>query len=299
MAGKISVVINTFNEANVLPRAIASVKDLASEIVITDMESTDGTAEAAKKLGARVFTHKRLSYVELIRNFGISKTTGDWVLILDPDEEVPQGLALQIRKIVRSSKADYYRVPRKNIVFGKWLKHSRWWPDYNIRFFRKGRVSWNETIHSVPMTTGKGADLPEEKELAIIHHHYETVEQYLERMNRYTSGQVKIKLAENYKFSWKDLLGRPVDEFLSRYFFGEGYKDGVHGFAVSLLQAFSELVVYLKLWQAEKFKEENISVTEAVSEMVAKEKDIHFWQNDALYKETGNFTARIKRKLRI
>lgn len=296
---KISVVINTLNEADSLPRAIASVKDLASEIVVTDMESDDGTAEAAKSLGAKVFTHKRLSFVEPVRNFGISKATGDWVLIMDPDEELTPRLLKEIKSIVDKDKADYVRIPRKNIVFGKWLKHSRWWPDYNIRFFKKGSVSWNEVIHAVPMTVGKGIEVEAEEDLAIIHHHYDSVEQYLERMNRYTSQQVKMKLAENYKFTWKDLIGKPVDEFLSRYFFGEGYKDGVHGLALSLLQGFSELVLYLKLWQAEKFRDEDMSVLNVVSEMGSKEKDLHFWQNDALYKETGNITARIKRKLRI
>lgn len=299
MAGKISVVINTLNEASSLPRAIASVKDLASEIVVTDMESDDGTSEAAKSLGAKVFTHKRLSFVEPVRNFGIEKATGDWVLIMDPDEELTPRLLKEIKSIVDKDKADYVRIPRKNIVFGKWLKHSRWWPDYNIRLFKKGAVSWNEVIHAAPMTVGKGIEVEADEDLAIIHHHYDSVEQYLERMNRYTTQQVKMKLAENYKFSWKDLLGKPVDEFLSRYFFGEGYKDGVHGLAVSLLQGFSELVLYLKLWQAEKFKDEEVSVLKAVSEMGSKEKDLHFWQNDALYKETGNITARIKRKLRI
>jgi (heptosyl)LPS beta-1,4-glucosyltransferase len=295
----LSVVINTHNEADMLPRVAASVKDLASEVVVIDMESTDGSSEVARKLGAKVFTHRKLDYVEPARNFGISKATGDWILILDPDEEAPPSLAKEIREIVKKDKVDYCRIPRKNIVFGKWLKHSRWWPDYNIRLFRKGHVSWNEAIHSVPMTTGTGLDLPEKEELAIVHHHYDSIDQYIDRMKRYTSQQVKIKLAENYKFSWKDLVGKPVDEFLSRYFFGEGYKDGVHGLAVSLLQGFSELVLYLKLWQVEKFTDEDISVLKVISEMSSKEKDVHFWQNDALYKETGNLTARIKRKLRI
>ena len=173
MAGKISVVINTLNEASSLPRAIASVKDLASEIVVTDMESDDGTSEAAKSLGAKVFTHKRLSFVEPVRNFGIEKATGDWVLIMDPDEELTPRLLKEIKSIVDKDKADYVRIPRKNIVFGKWLKHSRWWPDYNIRLFKKGAVSWNEVIHAAPMTVGKGIEVEADEDLAIIHHHYD------------------------------------------------------------------------------------------------------------------------------
>jgi len=278
---------------------MASVKGLADEIVVIDMESDDGTPEIAKKLGAKVFRHKRLNYVEPSRNFGISKTTGDWILILDPDEEVPPKLAKKIKEIISKGSHDYYRVPRKNMIFGSWLKYSRWWPDYNIRLFKKGMVSWNEIIHAVPMTQGVAGEIQAEEDLAIIHHHYDSIEQYIERMNRYTSQQAKIKLSENYSFSWRDLISHPMDEFLSRYFFGQGYKDGVHGLAVSLLQGFSELTLYLKIWQAEKFKEEDIKIGDIVSEMSIKEKDLHFWQNDAMYKETGNLTARIKRKFKI
>lgn len=295
----ISVVINTLNEEKNLPRAIASVKGFADEIVVIDLESADNTVRIAKDLGASVFTHKNPGYVEPTRNFAISKASGNWILVLDADEEVSRGLAAQIQKILKNPKADYYRIPRKNIVFGKWLKHSRWWPDYNIRLFKKGTVSWNEVIHAVPMTQGVGGEIKDREELAIVHYHYDSIEQYVERMDRYTLQQVKNKLSENYKFAWKDLIGKPVNEFLSRYFFGRGYKDGLHGLAVSLLQGFSELVLYLKLWQAEKFKEEEISVLDVISEIKIKEKDLHFWQNDALYKETGNLIARIRRKLRI
>jgi (heptosyl)LPS beta-1,4-glucosyltransferase len=296
---KISVVVNAQNVEKDLPRALASVKRFADEIVVVNQESTDKTVDIAKKFGAEIFDHKKVEYVELARNFAISKATGDWIFILDPDEEVPESLAKKIKEIVNSSKADYYRIPRKNIVFNKWLKYSRWWPDYNVRLFKKGSVTWNEVIHAVPMTQGKGSEIEDREDFAIIHHHYDSIEQYLERMNRYTSEQAKMKIAEGYKISWKDLLGKPADEFFSRYYFGEGYKDGIHGLALSLLQAFSELVFYLKVWQNEKFVEEKVELSKVVSEMRSKEKELHYWQNDASYKESGRFTDRIKRKLRI
>lgn len=295
---KISVVINAQDVESDIPRALASVRPFADEIVVIDQSSTDRTAVVAKKLGAKVFNHKRVEYVELARNYAISKASEDWVFILDPDEEVSESLAKKIKEVVKNPKADYYRIPRKNIIFNKWLKYSRWWPDYNIRLFKKGTVSWNEVIHAVPMTEGKGGELEDNEKFAIIHNHYRSIDQYVERMNRYTSHQAKMKLIENYKFSWKDLLAKPSNEFFSRYFFGKGYKDGIHGLAVSLLQAFSELVLYLKVWQGTKFSEEEIGLTSIVSEIRSKEKESHYWQSDSLYKETGKFNDRIRRKLR-
>ncbi len=299
MASKISVVINTLDEEKNISRAIASVKDFADEIVVVDMESADHTREIAKKLGAKVFTHKKTGYVEPARNFAIGKASNPWILILDADEEISKGLILQIQKTLKRPEADYYRIPRKNIIFGRFIKHSRWWPDMNIRLFKKGFVSWNEIIHMVPMTQGVGEDFPEEEDSAIIHHNYDSIEEYLDRMNRYTTHHAKIKIGEGYKFSWKDVVVKPMGEFLSRYFYGRGYKDGLHGLALSLLQAFSELAVYLKVWQKEKFKEHDLKLDEVVDLFQDQEKELHYWESDASVSEGGSLYDRIRRKLRI
>src|SRR3989338_8352719 len=97
----LSVVITAWNEEKNIARAISSAKPIADEIVVVDTESTDKTAELAKKLGARVFHHKNTGIVEPVRNFSISKAKGDWILLLDADEEISQELAGYIKKAVK------------------------------------------------------------------------------------------------------------------------------------------------------------------------------------------------------
>lgn len=274
---KVSVVINTLNEEKRLPKALASVRDFASEIIVVDMKSTDSTVEIAKKAGAKVFSHKRVNFVEPARNFGIEKAKYDWVLILDADERMSLGLKAYLKEQIKKSNFNYFRIPRKNLVFGKWLKHTGWWPDYNIRFFRKGTVSWNEIIHSVPTTIGDGTDVPADGNLSILHSHYTSVEEYLLRMNRYTTIQAKQLNKKGVVFSWRFLISKPVAEFLSRYFAREGYKDGTHGLAISLLQAFSELVLYIKLWQKNKFEKKKLSIDLVESEIKDSISQINWW----------------------
>ena len=297
---KLTVVINTLNEEKNLPRAVASVNGLADEVVVVDMKSTDNTKAVAKKLGAIVYEHEQTNYVEPARNFALQQAQCEWVLVLDADEEISDTLKKEIKRIITNpGSADYYRLPRKNIIFGKWIKHSLWWPDHNIRLFKKGCVSWSEIIHSVPTTKGRGLDFPENEELAIIHHHYETVDQYLERLNRYTTIYANQLVKDGYAFNWRDILNKPMAEFLNRYFFGKGYADGLHGLVLSLLQAFSELVVYLKVWQVEKFEEKNPAVEEIITLMKESNKELYYWQADTLYKKSGSFIQKIKRKLRL
>lgn len=295
----ISVVVTTVaGEEKNLPACLASIKSFADEIVVVDMSGQGGISKIAKEFGAKVFTHELVNYVEPVRNFGISKATGEWIFILDPDEEVTSSLIDRLTTLVKDNEADYVRVPRNNIVFGRSLKHSRWWPDYNIRFFKEGKVSWNEIIHGVPVTEGRGMDLEAKEEFAIVHHHYDSIEQFVERMNRYTTVQAQLK-AKEYKFDWKDLLRRPTAEFLGRFFAAEGYRDGVHGLSLSLLQAFSELVLYLKVWQNEKFAQNDLSVNEIVREVGLVKKELSYWQANLELKENGGIMPRIKRKFKI
>src|SRR6476660_4039447 len=104
---KISVVINTLNEEKYLRVCLASIKDLADEIVVVDMESEDDSVKIAKEFGGQVYSHKRLSYVEPARNFAIKKATGDWILLLDPDEEAPSDLKKKLRNLIETNQADF------------------------------------------------------------------------------------------------------------------------------------------------------------------------------------------------
>lgn len=296
---KISVVINTLNEEKNLGKALSSVKEIAHEVIVVDMHSEDKTREIAEKFGAKVFLHDRTGYVEPARNFAISKAKSEWLLILDADEEVTHELARNIIKAVESNAADYYALPRKNIIFGKWIKHTKWWPDYNIRLFKKGHVAFSDVIHAIPFTTGRGLDFEAREENALVHKNYQTIEQFIERLNRYTTNHAKILLTEGYKFEWSDILRKPAGEFLGRFFQERGYKDGLHGLALSLLQAFSELILILKVWQAEKFKEKEPGIRSVIKEMKKFESEVHYWQADTLLNEEGGLGNRIKRKFRL
>lgn len=277
MGGKVSVVINTFNEAEYIEQAIKSVK-WADEVIVCDMYSDDKTTEIARKNGAKVILHKRVRLVELVRNFQISKATGDWVLILDPDEVIPPSLAKQLQDITKDAEdINYVEIPRKSIIFGKWMNASMWWPDYNIRFFKKGSVVWGDKIHRPPEVSGKGIKLPDNEQSAIWHNHYSNVTQYLQRMTRYTEFQAQDLVDSNYIFDWRDLIKKPLGEFMGRFFANYGYRDGLHGLVLNMLQAFSFLVVYIRVWELGKFKDEQISLNEL--KKVGKEsgRELDYW----------------------
>ena len=296
----ISAVVQTFNEENNIARCLTSLA-FTDEIILVDMGSTDRTVEKALELGVKAYQHPYTGFVEPARNFALSRVRGDWILVIDADEEVPRKLADYLIKLKdgQVEAINYYRLPRKNLVFGKWIKHAGWWPDYQIRFFRKGTISWIDKLHGVPITTGEGRELPQQEESALIHYHYQTVEQFLERMNRYSTIQAKEMYLSNRKFSLDMLMLNPANEFVRRFFLYEVYRDGLHGLSLSLLQALSETVVALKLWELSNFQQEAVNL-DSFAKLADKESRLRkYWlYNELLKKKPGILRELIYRFMR-
>lgn len=299
---KTSAVLVVRNEEGNILRCLNSVS-WVDEIIVVDMESTDKTVEMVKKFTDKIYSHPQVGFADPARNFAIEKATGPWILMVDADEEIPSTLTHKLKELAQAPAGNnFFRIPRKNIIFGKWIKHSRWWPDYVVRFFKKEAVSFLPQVHGVPLTRGEGKDLEEKEEEAIIHHNYQTVSQFLERLNRYTSEQVRDLTGKGYRFKWQDLMAKPTNEFLGRFFVGEGYKDGIHGLALASLQAFSELVLYLKVWEKEGFSQEPLLEKEMAGEIRESQRDFNYWLRTSQIKEAKGLKRvilKIFRRLRV
>jgi glycosyltransferase involved in cell wall biosynthesis len=302
---KISVVITVLNEQKRIQDCLESIK-WADEIVIVDDGSTDRTIEIAKKYTDTIIPHKSEGYVEPSRNFAISKATGDWILVLDADEQVPASLATKLQEIATNgTKAECVRIPRKNIIFNKWMQHTGWWPDYNIRFFKKGSVTWPNKIHSKAEVHGLVIDLGPQEETALIHYNYDTVSQFLRKLDSYTTVTANERLSEHKTFHWQQIVQLPVQEFLSRYFARKGYKDGLHGLVLSLLEGFYEFITCLKVWEQNEFKEASPKEVIAGFETSVEEsrKQLYFWIYDKkISEESANLKKqiyKIRRKLNL
>lgn len=292
---KVSVVVNTYNEEKNLARCLESVHQLADEIVVVDMHSDDKTVDIAKKYGAKVFYYDYTRFVEPARNFALSKASGDWTFLIDADEELPETLVKKLKEIAKENTADFVEIPRQNIIFGKWIQHSRWWPDFLVRFFRKGRVKFSDKIHVPPTTEGNRLTLEAKQEYAIIHHNFQTISQFIERLNRYSDIQADEIIKKGEKFRGMDLITEPSSEFFSRFFAGSGYKDGVHGLVLAFLQAFSELAVVLKVW--EKLGFEQLPIKNLGKSAQRAVSDFYYWQSKTSSGILEKIYFRIKRKI--
>jgi len=244
----ISASIICLNEAEKLERCLKSLKGFADEIVVVDLGSSDESQSEAESFGAVVFRHKFVPYVEMIRNLAISKTTGDWVLVLDPDEVLPTSLKDKLQEIVKEDKFEAINIPRKNIFFGRWIRHTNWWPDRHIRFFKKGRVEWRKMIHTYPKVNGRILDLQAEEKWAIVHYGYDNIREFIDRQNRYSTIEAQNLYETGERFSWAKFFWWPIREFLVRFIKHQGYLDGFYGFTLTFLMMVYKIMVLVKLW---------------------------------------------------
>lgn len=245
---KISAVINTLNDEDKIGKCLSSIK-WVDEVILVDLGSTDKTKEIARDYGTKIFDHPKVDYVELVRNYSIEKATGEWILLIDPDEEVPTRLKDELLKIAQENEIDAVAIPRKNFIFGKFISHSAWWPDYKIRFFKKGKVTWGGEIHVDGKAQGKVLNLPANPNSSIIHHPYPDLTSFLERANRYTTIEAEEKFRKGTKFSILGMSLSILREFIKRFIKGKGFLDGMHGVVLTILMMYYQFLVWGKLWE--------------------------------------------------
>lgn len=300
----ISVVISAYNEERKISDCLESVK-WADEIIFVDSSSTDSTPTIAKKYTKKVFRQvNHPTMLNINKNFGISKATSDWILYLDADERITPELKREIELVVRSkgSGANGFWIPRKNIIFGKWMEYCGMYPDYQMRLFRKGKGKYPQKhVHEMIDVDGETAYLNEH----LTHLNYETISQFIYKHSEiYSINERDNLLRKGYKLSYLDAIRFPANEFLSRFFAREGYKDGFHGFMLSLLFAFYHFLILARIWEKQEFKEYNSSsfLSQISKEFRKATGEVTYWIANERIKNTKNivekYLLKVERKLK-
>lgn len=244
---KISIIIVTLNEERTINRAIASVKQLSDDIVVVDSGSTDNTVEIAKKLGAHTVFHVFENFADQ-RSFANSCTKHEWVLSMDADEEIPRELLEELQKTVQITTDSAYLIPRRNIIFGKEIKHTRWSPDAHVWLYDKTKGSWVGSVHEEWVSTESVGILKNAK----LHHSHPSVSAFMDMLNRYTDIESLELYKNGTRFSMFSLLFYSTRSFVGRFLIKQGYLDGLHGFVLSSLMAFYRFTTWVKIWELQK-----------------------------------------------
>ena len=246
---KISVVVIVRNEEKHIESCLASVRDIADEIIIMDNYSTDTTVEKCKKYTNKIFQQEFKGFGQQKQD-AVLKASHEWVLQIDADEQVSSALEQEINqwKQIDASAMSGYSIPFHFYFMNHRMRFGGCAPEKHIRLFRKSKASYqSKTIHEGIVISGNISTLKN----PITHYSYESFAEYLEKCNRYTTLIAREKYAQKKRFHFWHILRLPV-EFIIRYIVKLGFFDGVPGLIYALLSSYYALMKHLKLLDIEK-----------------------------------------------
>jgi glycosyltransferase involved in cell wall biosynthesis len=256
----VSAIVVCFNEEQKIRDCLESVR-WCDEIVVVDSFSTDRTVEIARQYTDRIVQRPWAGYRDQ-KAFAHSLATKQWVMLVDSDERVTPELRDEIQRALDGDVGRYlgYAVPRLVFYLGRWWRRGGWYPDYDVRLFRRDKATWG------------GAD-PHEKILVdgavrrlkhpLHHFSYRNIDDHIQRINHFTSISSRELRKEGGRWRLTDALLRPAFRFFRSYILKRGFMEGFAGFYVAVTAAVYVFLKYAKLWEIELDEEDDVGGKES------------------------------------
>jgi glycosyltransferase involved in cell wall biosynthesis len=242
---KISVYMITYNNERTVERALQSVA-WADEIVVVDSFSQDKTVEICRKFTDKVFQRKWPGYRDQYQ-YAADLTAHEWIMFVDADEEVSPELAAEIRKKLNERAGDWdgFFAYRRTYYLGRWIRFGGWYPDGEIRLYRRSRGRWEGGLHAKIVVDGKVDSLKSQ----YLHYTYRNISDQIQTIDQYTKVAAEDLFKNGEKFCLSKLLFRPPLRFVKEYILKSGFRDGLPGLIIVVSTMYYVFVKYAKLWE--------------------------------------------------
>ncbi len=241
----LSVVIAAKNEATNIESCVASAR-FADEVIVMDSNSTDQTAELARRAGARVISSDWPGYgPQQARAFSLA--TSQWVMSLDADERITPELREEIVAAIANSAAtgvSGYRIPRISQFCGHFIHHSGWRPDHTLRLGIRSKASFTDHYLHAHMTV---EGITEKLKHPLVHYSYPNVGTLLEKLDRYSSGSAVDMKSAGRKAGLGTAIAHGAWAFFRTLIIKRGFLDGRWGIMLAVYNAEYAYYKYIKL----------------------------------------------------
>jgi glycosyltransferase involved in cell wall biosynthesis len=247
---KLSIIIITLNEEELLEDCLESAK-WADELIVLDGGSTDKTLAIAAKYQAKVFFQetKEKNWAAW-HNQGKKEAAGEWIFYLDADERLTPELKEEIQKVIKDEQFNVYAVPRQNILLGRAMKFGGWYPDYQIRLFKKDKlIKWQGKLHERPFFEGELGYLKNH----LVHITHRDLFSMTRKTSEWSGIEAQLLFKANHPpVVWWRILRVMFSEFLDRFVKKQAWRDGTIGWIEGLFQVFNKFLIYARLWELQR-----------------------------------------------
>lgn len=247
---KLSAYIITLNEGERLERALASLKDVADEIVVVDSGSTDNTEQVAKKYGAKFIFNDWEGFASQ-KHFAQELCKNDWVLNIDADEALSDGLQLEIKNIINNPGADAYLIKIGNVFPGDVVSRKYSHKPYQIRLYNKNKANLPSDLLKDKVVLAADAEVVK-LGAEIYHYKYEDIYSTWEFLNQYTDDLAKKDYDEKRHFSKFRLYSEFPVQFVNSFVIKREAFNGVWGLIDSITDAYFKFARIAKVFEKEK-----------------------------------------------
>lgn len=240
---QLSVCIIAQNEAHNLPRLLSSIQGIADEIVVVDGGSTDPTPDIARDAGASVFSRPFSNHADQ-KNYAASLASNDWIFLLDADEELSPELKQSVQQWkCAAAQFAVYEMARLTWYLGAWIHHSRWYPDWQRRIYRRDSASFGGVIHSALRYDGPIGRLRGD----LLHYSFRTFADHERKIETYTTAVSKEMFDQGHRH-WRAAMWFAAPWSWFRHFIlGAGFLDGGRGLLIAKMAARGVHVKFQKL----------------------------------------------------
>lgn len=242
---RLSVCLIAQNEQENLPRVLRSVQGIADEIIVVDGGSTDRTLEIARGCGVRLFVRPFTNHADQ-KNYAASLASQDWIFLLDADEELSDELKESVRQWkTNEPKFVVYEMPRLTWYLGAWIRHSRWYPDWQRRIYRRDQARFDGAIHSALRYDGTIGRLHGN----LLHYTIRTFSEHQAKVDKYTSS-IAREMFDQGRRRWRAAMWFAAPwSWIHHFFLGAGFLDGYRGFLIANMAARGVRLKFQKLGQ--------------------------------------------------
>jgi hypothetical protein len=245
---KLSAVVVAYNRAPLIGTCLRALA-FADEVIVVDKSSTDDTRAVAARYADRVITVPWSPTVEETRAFAVAQCAHDWIVYVDDDECLSTEAIHFIQTELTAPSADIYGLLQRHYILGTHDEAAYYWPEHQIRLFRRGTVAFNGTVHDgIVLYSDRVLRVAPESRVAIHHLSHRDVAQWVEKTNRYTSRPDRHRVADDGQSLARFAHAR-IDHWLS---LTRDVSPGGYPEAVAVLRATYDLIDRLKVWEEER-----------------------------------------------
>ena len=246
---QLTAVVIARDEERYIGECLDSLKWADERLVVLDSRSQDRTAEIARGRGASVVVETFENFSQM-RNQALAEARSEWVLFVDADERVSPELAAEVQATFEDSqRRDLvgYWIPRRNYMWGKWIRHGGWFPDYQLRLLKRACAHYDvrRAVHEVAQLTGPAGYLRN----TIEHINFETMEAFHRTQRAYARYEARTLYLSGCRARLHNFVLQPLREFRRRYLQLSGWRDGRYGLMLCFYLAYYTFIAYIDLWR--------------------------------------------------